>query len=139
MMHWLGLRASYSRPRLSDDNAFVQALFRTAKYWPQFPTKRFADLKQARTWASPFVHWYNHDHRHSGIRYVSPAQRHAGGDRNVLQACHALYQQARAKNPMRWAQHTRNWNPIAVVTPNPERDAVISAVTGNPHNPKSAA
>ena len=75
MMNWLGLRASYSRPRVVADNAFVEALFRTAKCRPQFPVKGFADLEQARERASSFVRWYNHDHRHSGIRYVSPAQR----------------------------------------------------------------
>ena len=139
MMHWLGLRASYSRPRVSDDNAFVEALFRTAKYRPQFPTKGFADLEQAREWASSFVRWYNHDHRHSGIRYVSPAQRHAGEDRVVLQARDALYQRARAENPRRSARHTRNWNPITVVTLNPERDTVIKAATENLHNSKSDA
>ena len=84
------------------------------------------------------MQWYNHDHRHSGIRYVSPAQRHAGDDRNVLQARHALYQQARAQNPQRSARHTRNWNPITVVTLNPERDAVIRATTENVHKTRSA-
>lgn len=139
MMHWLGLKASYSRPRVSDDNAFVEALFRTAKYRPQFPVKGFTDIEQARAWASSFVRWYNHDHRHSGIRYVSPAQRHAGEDRTVLQARHTLYLHARARNPRRWARHTRNWNPIAVVTLNPERDAVINAATTSLHNALTAA
>lgn len=78
MMHWLGLKSSYSRPRVSDDNAFVEALFRTAKYRPQFPMKGFADVDHARAWANSFVRWYNHDHRHSGIRYVSPAQARTG-------------------------------------------------------------
>ena len=54
------------------------SLFRTAKYRPQFPAKGFDDLEAARQWASRFVRWYNHDPLHSGIRYVSPAQRHAG-------------------------------------------------------------
>ncbi|MBA4252504.1 MAG: hypothetical protein C0441_00910 [Comamonadaceae bacterium] len=63
----------YSRPRVSDDNAFVESLFRTAKYRPQYPEAGFADLQAARQWASNFVHWYNHEHRHSGIRW-----RHAG-------------------------------------------------------------
>src|SRR5207245_161770 len=80
MLHWLGVKPSYSRPRVSDDNAFVESLFRTAKYRPEFPTKGFDDLDEARLWAARFVHWYNHEHRHSGIRYVSPAQRHAGHD-----------------------------------------------------------
>ena len=139
LMNWLGLRASYSRPRVSDDKAFVEALFRTAKYRPQFLTTGFADLHQAREWASSFVQWYNHDHRHSAIRYVSPAQRHAGEDRDVLQARDALYQRARAETPRRWARHTRNWNPIAVVTLNPERDTVIKAATENLHKTRSAA
>jgi putative transposase len=73
MMNWLGLKSSYSRPRVSDDNVFVEALFRTAKYRPQYPVLGFANLEKARGWASRFVAWYNHEHRHSGIRYVSPA------------------------------------------------------------------
>ncbi len=85
MLHWLGIEPSYSRPRVSDDNAFAEALFRTAKYRPEFPLKGFADLDAARQWAGRFVHWYNHEHRHSGIRYVTPAQRHAGQDRTVLE------------------------------------------------------
>ena len=139
MMHWLGLKASYSRPRVSDDNAFVESLFRTAKYRPQFPAQGFPDLQQARLWAGDFVRWYNHDHRHSGIRYVSPAQRHAGQDHQILQARHALYLRARERHPRRWARHTRNWNPITVVTLNPERDTVIATPTNGLHKPRSAA
>ncbi len=86
MLHWLGVKPSYSRPRVSDDNAFSESLFRTAKYRPEFPAKGFADLEHARSWAAGFVRWYNHDHRHSGIRYVSPAQRHAGEDRQAILA-----------------------------------------------------
>ena len=91
MLNWLGVKPSYSRPRVSDDNAYAESLFRTAKYRPEFPTKGFADLDEARAWAASFVHWYNVDHRHSGIRYVSPAQRHAGEDHAILAARHALY------------------------------------------------
>jgi hypothetical protein len=71
------------------------------------------------------VHWYNFEHRHSGIRYVTPAQRHAGDDRAILAARHALYAQARASNPARWSGNTRNWTPVGAVTLNPERDAVV--------------
>ena len=78
MLHWLGIKPSYSRPRVSDDNAFAEALFRTAKYRPEFPVKGFADLDCGQAMGERFVHWYNHEHRHSGIRYVTPAQRHAG-------------------------------------------------------------
>ncbi|MFP5415227.1 MAG: integrase core domain-containing protein, partial [Gammaproteobacteria bacterium] len=127
MLNWLGVKPSYSRPRVSDDNAYAEALFRTAKYRPEFPAKGFADLVQARTWAADFVQWYNVDHRHSGIRYVSPAQRHAGDDQAILAARHALYLQARERNPARWSGGTRNWAPIGPVTLNPERDSVIKA------------
>jgi transposase InsO family protein len=127
MLHWLGIAPSHSRPRVSDDNAYAEALFRTAKYRPEFPSRGFADLAAARRWAAAFVLWYNHEHRHSGIRYVTPAQRHAGGDRPILAARHALYQQAREANPRRWSGPTRDWTPIGAVTLNPERDSVVAA------------
>ena len=125
MLHWLGVKPSYSRPRVSDDNAFVESLFRTAKYRPEFPEAGFIDLQAARAWAWRFVHWYNHEHHHSGIRYVSPAQRHAGQDTAMLAARHELYLQARQHHPRRWSGATRNWTPIGAVTLNPERDAVV--------------
>ncbi len=127
MLYWLGVQPSYSRPRVSDDNPFIESLFRTAKYRPQFPVNGFMDLPHARRWADDFVHWYNHEHRHSGIRYVTPAQRHAGADRQVLAARHEVYQKARQANPRRWSRQTRNWQPIDVVTLNPERDPLQSA------------
>ena len=71
---------------------------------------------------------YNHEHRHSGIRYVTPAERHAGGDRPILAARHALYQQAREANPRRWSGPTRNWTPVGAVTLNPERDSVVASI-----------
>src|SRR5580704_18275091 len=97
MLHWLSIKPSYSRPRVSDDNAFAEALFRTVKYRPEFPSKGFADLDAARQWTVRFVQWYNHEHRHSGIRYVTPAQRHVGQDRPLLEARHAVYQDARER------------------------------------------
>ena len=66
MLHWLGIEPSYSRPRVSDDNPYAEAVFRTAKYRPEFPVKGFAELDAARVWAARFVHWYNDEHRHSG-------------------------------------------------------------------------
>lgn len=139
MMHWLGLKASYSRPRVSDDNAFIEALFRTAKYRPEYPAEGFSDLQAAREWASRFVSWYNHAHRHSGIRYVSPAQRHAGEDREILRRRHELYQAAQAANPRRWSRHTRNWQPIESVTLNPERESVVSGILSERKVKHSAA
>ena len=125
MLHWLGIEPSYSRPRVSDDNPYAEAVFRTAKYRPEFPVKGFAELDAAREWAARFVHWYNDEHRHSGIRYVTPSQRHAGRDRGLLAGRHELYQRARQSNPRRWSGQTRDWTPVAAVTLNPERDSVI--------------
>lgn len=126
MLHWLGIKPSYSRPRVSDDNPFVESLFRTAKYRPEFPARGFADLEAARAWASRFVRWYNHEHLHSGIRYVSPADRHDGRDGEILQRRHALYLEARRRNPRRWSRQTRSWSRIDVVTLNPERNEVVA-------------
>ena len=127
MLNLLGIKPSYSRPRVSDDNAYAEALFRTAKCRPEFPLKGFADLDAAREWALRFVYWYNHDHRHSAIAYVTPAQRHAGQDRALLAGRHELYQRARERDPRRWSGPTRDWTPVAEVTLNPERNAVIQA------------
>ncbi|SPK77249.1 transposase (fragment) (plasmid) [Cupriavidus taiwanensis] len=55
MLCWLGVKPSYSRPRVRDDNAFVESLFCTAKYRPEFPSKGFVDLTAARTWAAHFA------------------------------------------------------------------------------------
>ena len=125
MLSWLGVKPSYSRPRVSDDNAYAESLFRTAKYHPEFPARGFADLDQARAWAAEFVRWYNVDHRHSGIRYVSPAQRHSGEDESILAARHALYTKAKERHPARWSGRTRNWSPVGAVTLNPERDSLV--------------
>jgi transposase InsO family protein len=128
-LYRLGVAPSYSRPRVSDDNAYAESLFRTAKYRPEFPAQGFADLAGARKWADKFAHWYNVEHRHSGIRYVSPAQRHAGQDVAILAARHALFIEARKLNPARWSGATRNWSPIGPVTLNPERESVVAANT----------
>jgi transposase InsO family protein len=139
MLQWLGVKPSYSRPRVSDDNAYAEALFRTAKYRPEFPANGFADLAAARAWALEFVRWYNVEHRHSGIRYVSPAQRHAGEDHAILAARHELYTNARQSNPARWSGNTRNWSPIGPVTLNPERDSVVRAAQSSAQSMHLAA
>ncbi len=97
------------------------------------------DLAAARAWGSHFVHWYNVEHRHSGIRYVSPAQRHAGADQAILAARHALYVKARERHPARWSRHTRNWSPAGPVTLNPERESVVAMAMGNTNSLTQAA
>jgi transposase InsO family protein len=125
MLHWLGVKPSYSRPHVSDDNACVESLFKTANYRPEFPAHGFADLEAACAWGHDFVRCYNFERRHSGIRYVTPAQRHAGEDIAILAARHQTYLQTRESNLDRWSGKTHNWSPICAVTLNPEQDAVI--------------
>lgn len=116
----LGVVPSFSRPSVSDDNPFIESLFRTMKYCAEYPTSGFASIEQARLWVIRFVDWYNHDHQHSSIGYVTPAERHAGDDVAILAARRATYQRARHRHPERWARHTRPWNRPETVTLNPE-------------------
>lgn len=119
----LGVVASFSRPSVSDDNPYSEALFRTLKYCPEYPSAGFATSAEARAWVARFVAWYNDAHRHSGIGYVTPAQRHAGEDVAILAARKAVYERARRRNPERWANGTRAWTRPSTVILNPERRA----------------
>jgi transposase InsO family protein len=118
----LGVLASFSRPSTSNDNPFSEALFRTLKYCPDYPTQPFADLVAARTWVAAFVHWYNTRHLHSAIRFVTPDDRHAGRDVALLAARRAVYARAQRRTPARWSGAIRNWDPITTVRLNPEHD-----------------
>jgi transposase InsO family protein len=120
-MERLGVIASFSRPRVSNDNPFSEALFRTCKYVPGWPTRGFASREAARAWVAGFVRWYNTEHRHSAIRFVTPNQRHRGEERALLASRHQVYELARAARPERWSGRTRNWHPIGSVWLNPER------------------
>lgn len=121
-MYDLGITPSRGRPRVSNDNPYSESLFRTLKYCPQWPKDGFADLNAARAWVRDFMRWYNHEHRHSRIRFVTPAQRHRGDDQDILARRHALYQEARARHPERWSGKTRNWEPIGAVMLNPDKE-----------------
>ena len=123
----LGIASSFSRPRVSNDNAYAEALFRTAKYCPLWPDRPFDTLDEARQWVHRFVHWYNKEHRHSGLRYVTPHQRHHGQATALLEQRKRLYAAARAQHPQRWSGKTRNWHLADVVTLNPERLDLIQA------------
>ncbi|RDH92694.1 MAG: IS3 family transposase, partial [endosymbiont of Lamellibrachia luymesi] len=97
-----------------------ESLFGTMKYTPAFPSKPFESLYAAREWVYDFVHWYNEEHRHSGIQFVTPAQRHSGAERSILVNREAVYQAAKQRNPERWSRGTRNWAPVGEVWLNPE-------------------
>lgn len=120
-MYELGVTPSRGRPRVSNDNPYSEALFRTLKYCPQWPADGFDSLDSARRWGLQFIDWYNNEHRHSRIRFVTPNERHAGKDADILKQRHALYLEARRQHPERWARHTRNWQAIGPVTLNPQR------------------
>ncbi|MCP3913929.1 MAG: IS3 family transposase [bacterium] len=115
----LGIVSSFSRPSVSNDNPYSEALFRTAKYRVQYPRTAFESVEAARRWARWFVAWYNTEHRHSAIKFVTPHERHAGEDLAILAARAALYEAARAKNPKRWTKGTRDWSPVETVVLNP--------------------
>jgi putative transposase len=121
----LGITPSRGRPRVSNDNPYSESLFRTLKYCPQWPKDGFVSLHAARSWVRDFMRWYNHEHRHSRIRFITPAQRHRGDDQQLLAKRHTLYQQARNQHPHRWSGATRNWQPIGAVTLNPDREQKV--------------
>jgi len=124
----LGVLASFSRPGVSDDNPYSEALFRTLKYRPEFPSNPFVDVDAARAWVDRFVHWYNHVHLHSGISFVTPAARHAGDDVVQLARREDVYRKARELNPRRWAKATRNWAHIEKVVLHPAGKSPVKSM-----------
>lgn len=117
----LGVMPSLSRPAVSNDNPYSESLFRTLKYRPDYPGRAFESLLAARQWVDSFVNWYNLEHRHSAIRFVTPQERHAGQDSALLSKRADVYEAAKAANPQRWSGATRNWQPVRVVHLNPDQ------------------
>ena len=117
-LHWLGIVPSLSRPQVPDDNPYSESLFRTLKYRPEFPSQAFESLDAASQWVRGFVGWYNDEHRHSGIRFVTPAEKHTGAETTVLKQREEVYKEAKERNPSRWSGRTRNWKPIKRVVLN---------------------
>lgn len=134
-LQWLGIVPSFSRPHVSDDNPYSEALFRTLKHSPAYPQLPFADLAAAQHWVSQFVAWYNAEHRHSAIRFVTPDERHRGDDRPILAQRAALYERARRAKPARWSRATRNWSPIENVVLNPKPIATDDAHSSTRQQP----
>jgi putative transposase len=120
----LGVIPSFSRPAVSNDNPYSEALFRTVKYPPAYPEGPFASLEAARAWVADFVPWYNEQHCHSSIRFVPPGQRHRGEEQAVLQQRTAVYEAAKAQHPIRWSGAIRNWTPVGPVSLNPGKPSV---------------
>lgn len=122
MLQTLGVMPSFSRPSVSDDNPFSESLFKTLKYHPTFPMAScFETIIDARAWVERFVNWYNHQHLHSALKFVTPHQRHIGKDKSILEKRHLVYQMAKKQHPQRWARHTRDWSLPESVTLNPDK------------------
>jgi putative transposase len=97
----LGIVGSHSRPQVSNDNPFSESQFKTAKYHPGFPG-RFAGLEHGLSWAREFFPWYNREHHHSGLAYLTPAQVHAGRADEVLRARERTLRRAWQEHPERF-------------------------------------
>jgi len=117
----LGVMPSFSRPAVSNDNPYSESLFKTMKYRPAYPSRAFESILAARQWVGMFVNWYNQEHRHSAIKFVTPAERHAGLDNALLQKRANVYEEAKKRHPGRWSGVTRNWLPVRVVHLNPDQ------------------
>ena len=111
----LGVLRSFSRPRVSNDNPYSESLFRTVKYRPDYPSRPFACKDEACEWVAAFVDWYNHQHRHSGIKFVTPQQCHCGLAVEISHHRTVVYEQARQLDLMRWSRSTRYWHQPEVV------------------------
>jgi len=111
----LGVMPSFSRPQVSNDNPYSESLFKTLKYRPSYPDGAFASLGEANEWVRRFVQWYNEEHLHSGIKFVTPASRHQKKDGKILEKRTSVYELAKKLHPTRWSKSTRNWSPITEV------------------------
>lgn len=124
----LGIVASYSRPRVSDDNPYSEALFRTLKYRPEYPSDPFQSLDHARKWVDGFLTWYNTVHLHSAIGFVAPVDRHEGNADAKLAQRRVVYEAARKRHPERWSRGTRTWSAPATVVLNPGKRTKVSSL-----------
>jgi len=124
----LGVTQSHSRPTISDDNPYSESPFKTMKYGPTYPD-RFANLADARGWMRTFVRWYNHQHRHSGIAFLTPDVVHRGLAEAVLDARQATLNQAYAAHPERYPrgcpQVGRLPSQVGINLPRPPRDPAV--------------
>jgi hypothetical protein len=97
----LGVTKTHSRPYTSDDNPFSEAHFKTLKYRPDFPD-RFGAIQDARAHCQVFFPWYNNDHRHSGIAFMTPADVHYGRTPAIIEARTQALNAAFEANPRRF-------------------------------------
>jgi transposase InsO family protein len=118
-LEMLGVMSSYSRPRVSNDNPYSEALFKTCKYTSSYPKDGFKNIEEARDWVYKFVNWYNNIHYHSGLNFVTPMSRHTGNAEGIMERRKDVYRFARALHPQRFNRGIRNWKLPDIVALNP--------------------
>ena len=118
-LEMLGVAASYSRPRVSNDNPYSESLFRTCKYRPNYPKEAFKSLEESRQWVMEFVEWYNNIHYHSGINFTTPNSRHTGEAVKIMESRKKVYLAAKELHPERWSREIRSMELPEFVALNP--------------------
>ena len=125
-LYRLGITPSRSRPRVSNDNPYAESLFKTLKYRCNYQPKGFSTIEEAREWVLNFVDWYNNNHRHSGIKFLTPNQRHSEDHGlSILAKRDKVYKAAKLKNPNRWSGKTRDWSIENYVLLNPDNESSV--------------
>jgi len=107
----LGVTKTHSRPHVSNDNPYSEAQFKTLKYRPDYPS-RFGSQQDARTWASRFFAWYNHEHYHTGLALLTPADVHFNRTQAVLQKRQNVLQAAYERTPERFVKGRPHPQPL---------------------------
>lgn len=130
----LGVQSSFSRPRVSNDNPYSESLFKTMKYRPKYPFKGFSSLEEAREWVAKFVRWYNTEHLHSGINFITPYQRHYGLGEAIMNKRTQTYALAKAKHPERWSGSIRGWSLPDYVCLNPMSESEVKEFISTKNN-----
>lgn len=120
----LGICNSYSRPRVSNDNPFIESLFKTLKYNASYPGK-FTTMPLAREWFAVFVNWYNNSHSHSGINFMTPLEIRNGKYKSIVANRNKIMTEAKAKNPHRWSRKEKQLSADHIVHLNPTADTRI--------------
>jgi putative transposase len=124
----LCISKSFSRPHVSNDNPFSEAMFKTIKYMPTFPD-RFGTLQEARGFIGKFVKWYNTEHRHSGLEYYTPNDVHTGAHVEKKKTRDAVLSEAYSRHPGRFVKGTPTANsaPTAVWINKPKGQEEVMA------------
>lgn len=102
----LGICNSYSRPRVSNDNPFIESWFKTLKYNVSYPGK-FSSIEDARKWFANFVSSYNTGHSHSGLYFITPEQVRTGHYTLIVQNRNKVMRDAKAKYSQRWSSYVK--------------------------------